>query len=424
MYKISSSLQRIIDSGSPPIMDIHSDISPIFDEFIKELEQLSIPADHEIKEFDCAIASKWKRLWPWIECALKTNRIFEAESLPSSQAVIDRAFACSIPALSVLTRILSFSSARATQSSLICQILNSSGFKELLSLAWVVAIIQPHTRYVTAVTQMLETTRLECSIDKGRMDDFVGQFGAYCLTLTGKSFFELLQQQVSAMVEDDASVHGQQVYLLLQLLRANTALLDLTEADIVMKRLKPLWRLLMDRESIIMGSELCSSPEIRIRCIDSLLSCYLIWVSGGARWIVVALDHDFIAKVAQTCDFLDRIRDNVGCETATRAALNTILQLVQRVHSYKAYHSVSRRVKSNLDWCMEGYGRTASVAPLRLRTGDVDDAVQHAWHTLAQEFRVPEAIIMRRALLTCSKLYLCASKEVNFNTLFRIQCTC
>ncbi|KAE9382971.1 hypothetical protein BT96DRAFT_951737 [Gymnopus androsaceus JB14] len=400
--RLPLSLQSIIDSGSPSTLDIQNNIPSRFREFITELERFAVserPTD--LKAFDCAVAFNWRRWWPWLECALQTNRIFEHAESNLSPEIIDRAFACTIPVLSALTRVLCFSSTRATQSTLACKILDSSNFQELLSLAWVVAITQPHSpEYVTVVTQMLEMTKLELLVDNGRLHAFATQFEACCLKITGKCFVKLWKHRVTAMVEDDdalSSVTGQQVYLLLQLLRVpgNRANLYLDKANVAMKCLGHLWVFLMDHE--IEGSELCSSTEIRIRCINSLSSCYLVWLSGGARWVAAALDRDLILMVAKTCHFLDGVRDSdQGCEIATRTAVITLRELVQRVHSYKAYHAVSRRVKSNLSWCAKRVDSELSVTPLRLRAGCEDVSLQEAWDALKREFYVTHAFECQR----------------------------
>ncbi|KAE9386586.1 hypothetical protein BT96DRAFT_948997 [Gymnopus androsaceus JB14] len=155
----------------------------------------------------------------------------------------------------------------------------------------------------------------------------------------------------------------------------NQASVFLDKAKVAMDYLGRLWELSMDHDINVEGSDLCSSTEIRIRCINSILSCYLVWLSGGAHWVAAALDYDLILMVAKTCHFLDGVRDsNLGCETATRAAVITLRELVQSVHRYKAYHAVSRCVNGNLAW-----------------TGRDYIAFQAAWDELKHGFYVTDA---------------------------------
>lgn len=146
MYKLPLSLQHIIYIGDPSTLDLNSDIPSTFQEYIMELQLFSMQKKlANLIELDCVIAFDWKRWWPWLACALELNHVFECKSHLSPQ-VIQKAFICATPALLSLTQILSFSSmARETQSNLACKIVDSSNFNELISLAWVVALIYPHT---------------------------------------------------------------------------------------------------------------------------------------------------------------------------------------------------------------------------------------------------------------------------------------
>ncbi|KAE9387018.1 hypothetical protein BT96DRAFT_948681 [Gymnopus androsaceus JB14] len=188
--------------------------------------------------------------------------------------------------------------------------------------------------------QMLEDTKIEQLVDRRSLRAFARQFDASCLKITGKSFVDLWKHRIASVVEDHndlSSVDGQEIYLFLQLLRVpgNQASVFLDKASIAMDYSGQLWALLMDL-------------EIRV----------------------------------------------VGWGTATRAAVITLRELVQSVHSYKAYHAVSRRVKGNLIQCAKLVERKLSVASLRLRAGRDDVALQEAWDQLKREFYITDAFDM------------------------------
>lgn len=408
------SLRQIIGSGPPSSLNLHRAIPSIYQDFITELEQFNLqqlPAD--LKQFDCEIALNWGRWWPWLKCGLTSNRIFETESSPSSQSIL-RALACALPVLSALTRILTFSPKRETQASLACRIFDSSEFIDLLSLAWAVAVIQPHSQQY--VMHMLEDTRIEQLLDQRTLRAFARQFDAYCFKLTGKSFVDLWEDRIASVVDkDESSVVNHEIYLYLQLLRVpgNQANVFLDEANVAMGYSRRLWTLLMDLKINVVGSDPCSSTELRIRCINSVLRCYLIWLSGGARWIVSALDHDVLSMVVRTCRFLEDVRDGLGCETVTLTAVILLREVVQSVHSYKAYHAVSRRVKGNLAWHAKLFNIELSIAPLQLRAGHDDVALQEAWDELKHEFYVTDACVLRKALWDSARLLHCFYEQAS-----------
>ncbi|KAE9394156.1 hypothetical protein BT96DRAFT_943383 [Gymnopus androsaceus JB14] len=199
-----------------------------------------------------------------------------------------------------------------------CKIGGSGGL-DLLSLAWVVAIIQPRTR--PYVMQMLKDTKIEQLVDKCSLRAFARQFDACCLKIT--------------------ALH----------VPGNQASVFLDKASVAMDYSGRLWALLMDL-------------EIRV--------------------------------------------DGVGCGTAICAAVITLRELVQSVHSYKVYHAVSRHVKGNLIQCVKLVERKLSVASLQLRAGRDNVALQEAWEQLKREFYITDACVLRRALWDSARLLHCS----------------
>lgn len=402
MYRLPVSLQQIIDSKSPPSSDLHCGTHPSYQEFITGLDQFRVqqlPTD--MKQFDCEIARNWVRWWPWLKYGLEAYRIFETESHPSLQ-IIHTVHTCAAPVISVLSIILSSSSTspkRKTQASLACKIFVSPEFVELLSLAWVVAIIQPDIR--RSIAQLLEDTMIESLLDADTLCAFASHFDTCCRRITGKPFIGLWRHHISTVVQetDDNIIIDDKVHLFLLLLRipGNEASVFLNKANIVMKYLDRLWTHIMDLEDLdltTVGTEIYSPIEIRIRCIDSLLGCYLVWLSGGARWVVVALDHNLIRMVEKTCRFLDGVRKQGSRKSAMRL-VTTLRRIVEGVHRYKAYHAVARRVTRNLIRCAK---RRSTLPRLRLGEGHKDKALGEAWRILKGEFHDTEAQIMRKAL--------------------------
>ncbi|KAJ3873652.1 hypothetical protein F5051DRAFT_431999 [Lentinula edodes] len=414
MYKFPLSFQSIIDSCSPPpALDLHKDIPPVYQNLIQEMDQLhlqQLPSD--LGEFDCAVAAKWKRLWPWLRQLLEANRIFEYHKYPSPE-IIDRVFRCVQAVLSILTRIFAFSSFRVTQSSLVRKIFDSPGFAELLPLAWTVAIIHPqHQGYVGEVTQMLDRAKFRKLVDNHRLGSIAKQLEVYFAKITSESIDHWIHRVT--FDRNLSLINGPQMFLFLQLLSeipGNSVHIYLNKANGIMTSLGHLIDCLTNRRKIfVSGSDLLSSDQIRIECINAALGCYQIWLSGGARWVAAVLDHNLIFMAAKIRDFLEGIRDDdAGCENATCSTLVAICELFQHVRRYKPYFSVSHRVKLNLDLCEKRIVRkNLSVALVRLRESCPDIALQDEWHMLRHEFYVKDAFALRRTSWDCARLLHCS----------------
>ncbi|KAJ4486726.1 hypothetical protein C8J55DRAFT_558752 [Lentinula edodes] len=414
MYKFPLSFQSIIDSCSPPpALDLHKDIPPVYQNLIQEMDQLHLqqpPSD--LGEFDYAVAAKWKQLWPWLRRLLEANRIFEYQKYPSPE-IIDRVFRCVQAVLSILTRIFAFSSFRVTQSSLVRKIFDSSGFAELLPLAWTVAIIHPqHQGYVGEVMQMLGRAKFRKLVDNHRLGSIAKQLEVYCAKITSESIDHWIHRVT--FDHNLSLINGPQMLLLLQLLSeipGNSVHIYLNKANGTMTSLGHLIECLTNRRKIlVLGSDLLFSDQIRIQCINAALGCYQIWLSGGARWVAAVLDHNLIFMAAKIRDFLEGVRDNdAGCENATCSTLVAICELFQHVRRYKPYFSVSHRVKLNLDLCEKRIiQKNLSVALVRLRESCPDIAFQDEWHMLRLKFYVKDAFALRRTSWDCARLLHCS----------------
>ncbi|KAJ3899396.1 hypothetical protein F5879DRAFT_993825 [Lentinula edodes] len=410
--------KHIINTYIPPPLDVHRDIPLKFREFIRELDQLRsqrLPSD--LKEFDCAVAANWKRLWPWMKRLLEANRVFEHNRHPSAE-FIDRAFFCVKAVLSVLTQIFSFSSSvRVTQSSLACKIFDSSDFAELLPLAWAVAVIHPmHQDYVDEVMQMLDGTNFLDLVDSNRLEHVARQLEACCTKITDKSlahWIHIANLDCLQFNHDLSLVNGPQTYLLLQLVNevpGNSFHLYLKQADTAMTLLNHLTKHLTNPSVSILGSALYSPSQIRIKCINAVLRCYKIWLAGGARWVAAVLNHHLIFMMVKIRDFLEGLRDNdLGCENATRATLATICELFQCIRRYKPYFAVSHRIKLNLDLCEKRISQKSLRSTLvRFRESPSDIALRNEWQLLQLEFYVKDALILRRASWDCARLSHCS----------------
>ncbi|KAH7881589.1 uncharacterized protein C8R40DRAFT_1065233 [Lentinula edodes] len=412
---------HIINAYSPPSLDLHRGIPLEFWEFIRELDQLRsqrLPSD--LKEFDCAVAANWKRLWPWMRRLLEANRVFEHQGHPSAE-VIDRAFFCVKAVLSVLTQIFSSSSSvRVTQSSLACKIFDSPNFAELLPLAWAVAVIHPlHQDYVDEVMQMLDGTSLQKLVNSHRLESLAKQLEACCTTITGNSldhWIHLANDKCLQFIRNSSLVNGLQTYLLLLLVDevpGNSFHLYLKKANTAMTCLDHLTKYLMNPEVSILGSALYSPNQIRIKCINAALRCYQIWLAGGARWVAAVLNHNLIFMVMKICDFLEGVRDDdIGCENATRATLATICELLLCIRRYKPYFSVSHRIKLNLDLCEKRiFQKSLRLTLVRIRASPPDIALRNEWQMLQLEFYVKDALALRRASWDCARLLHCSFDE-------------
>ncbi|KAJ3850078.1 hypothetical protein EV368DRAFT_66911 [Lentinula lateritia] len=248
-----------------------------------------------------------------------------------------------------------YSMLNITQSSLVRKIFDSPGFAELLPLAWTVAIIHPqHQGYVGEVTQMLDRAKFRKLVDNHRLGSIAKQLEVYFAKITSESIDHWIHRVT--FDRNLSLINGPQMFLFLQLLSeipGNSVHIYLNKANGIMTSLGHLIDCLTNRRKIfVSGSDLLSSDQIRIKCINTVLGCYQIWLSGGARWVAAVLDHNLIFMAAKICDFLKGIRDDdAGCENATCSTLVAICELFQHVRRYKPYFSVSHRVKLNLDLC-------------------------------------------------------------------------
>ncbi|KAJ3885293.1 hypothetical protein GG344DRAFT_82872 [Lentinula edodes] len=367
--------QHIINSYFPPPLDLHKDIPLTFWEFIREIDQLCsqrLPSD--LKEFNCAVATNWKRLWPWMRCLLEANRVFEHQGHPSAE-LINRAFFCVKAVLSVLTQIFSSStssSIRLTQSSLVCKIFDSSHFTELLSLAWAVAVIHPQRQdYFDEVVQMLNGTNLQGLVDSHRLEYLARQLEVACSKITGESFdhwIHLASVECAEFNRNSSLINGPQTYLLLQLVNevpGNSLHRYLKKANTAM--------------TFILGSNLSSPNQI----------------PGGARWVAAVLDHNLIFLVIKIRDFLEGVRDNDG------------------IRHYKPYFSVSHRIKLNLDLCEKRFAwKSLRLALVRIRASLPDIALQNEWQIFQLKFYVKDALALRRASWDCARLSHCSFDQI------------
>ncbi|KAJ4469656.1 hypothetical protein C8R41DRAFT_870957 [Lentinula lateritia] len=315
--------------------------------------------------------------------------------------------------LLILTQIFAFSSFRVTQSSLVCKIFDSSGFAELLPLAWTVAIIHPqHQGYVGEVTRMLGRAKFRRLVDNHRLGSIAKQLEVYFAKITSESIDHWIHRVT--FDHNLSLINGPQMLLLLQILSeipGNSVHIYLNKANGTMASLGHLIECLTNRRKIfVSGSDLLSSDQICIQCINAALGCYQIWLSGGARWVAAVLDHNLIFMAAKIRDFLEGVRDDdAGCENATCSTLVAICELFQHVRRYKPYFLVSHRVKLNLDLCEKRIVRkNLSVALVRLRESCPDIAFQDEWHMLRLEFYVKDAFALRRTSWDCARLLHCS----------------
>ncbi|KAJ3899130.1 hypothetical protein F5879DRAFT_994064 [Lentinula edodes] len=144
MFQLSALLKELIRSDAQP-MDVDPYV-PVPIKHLQFLEHLKIlllsTQSHTIDrvEFQAAIASQWRFLWPWLKASLAAILVY-GRNIEHPADVCHRIALCSHPVLSLIALIMeTISPSTATFTK---RVFEAPGFNKLVAASWITSIRRP-----------------------------------------------------------------------------------------------------------------------------------------------------------------------------------------------------------------------------------------------------------------------------------------
>ncbi|KAJ3715441.1 hypothetical protein C8R42DRAFT_725798 [Lentinula raphanica] len=405
MFHTSNPLKDFIRSETLPV-DINPE-DPIPDDHLDFLRKLEIYLTSAIESVDepvgllTAIASQWRFLWPWLKASLMAVTIFETDK-DCSPDMCRTVGSCTDPVLTLIALILKSNTPKTT--SFILVLFNTPHFRQLLSLCWAASLTKRTDSHYTQL--ILDTMRplFDQRFDYGNIIHALGLE----LQLCSRRMFEtsLSPFCVSLIADEylgaDRSFNGLRLYVLLHIFHFPEcgAFSRLDEAESCLGCLCQVWRLLTPRDASeprISGLDKSCTHELRLSCLERILSYLVIFLSGGASWVANALDrdHQVVACIAQSCRFLYQGHSDLEAVSALDVAvLRAFRSIIIIIHSHGVYHSVDWRIKSNFQFKIGAKRCTESL--LLPQCADADN-LQSSWSLLINDFCALQHIQQRRS---------------------------
>ncbi|KAJ3912770.1 hypothetical protein F5877DRAFT_84466 [Lentinula edodes] len=381
MFQLSALLKELIRSDAQP-MDVDPYV-PIPIKHLQFLEQLKIlllsTQSHTIDrvEFQAAIASQWRLLWPWLKASLAAILVY-GRNIEHPADVCHRIALCSHPVLSLIALIMeTISPSTATFTK---RVFEAPGFNKLLAASWITSIRRSrNSDNARLILRMMIAMGDDRIIFDEALDVFGDELKTSFTRITGANparfckgcimdEFLGIDKDVQRKCDTEApwpegnenlstsqpcSIDGARLYMLLYLFPfpSSGAFSELDDASSYLRCLCQVWRLIISNKVVLTGIAESTSHDILIACLKIIIYYLKIFISGGPFWVALALDHRVLTRIAQTCSFLyasssspmDRSQSDVD-----HAYLRSFRDIVLLIHAQKCFHSVDYRIKHDL----------------------------------------------------------------------------
>lgn len=440
MFQLSALLKELIRSDAQP-MDVDPYV-PIPIKHLQLLEHLNIlllsTQSHTIDrvEFQAAIASQWRLLWPWLKASLAAILVY-GRNIEHPAGVCHRIALCSHPVLSLIALIMeTISPSTATFTK---RVFEAPGFNKLVAASWITSIRRPRD---SDNARLIQRMMIAMGDDRIIFDEALDVFGdelktsftritgttpaRFCKGCIMDEFLGIdkdvqrkcdteepcLEGNEKLSTSQPCSIDGVRLYMLLYLFPfpSSGAFSELDDASSCLRCLCQVWRLIISNKVVLTGIAESTSHDILVACLEIIMYYLKIFISGGPFWVALALDHRVLTRIAQTCSFLyasssspvDRSQSDVD-----HAYLRSFRDIVLLIHAQKCFHSVDYRIKHNLQDCIR------CLDPLPLSDCVHGSDLQSSWALIVHDLCSPNHVQWRKALWKEALAGYCDNRAVS-----------
>ncbi|KAJ3897574.1 hypothetical protein F5879DRAFT_995841 [Lentinula edodes] len=425
MFQLSALFKELIRSDPDP-MDVDPYV-PIPIKHLQFLDQINIllssTQSHTIDrvEFQAAIASQWRLLWPWLKTSLAAILVYE-RGIEIPADVCHRIALCSHPVLSLIALIMeTISPSTATFTT---RVFEAPQFNKLVAVSWITSIRRSRNSDYARLTLRMMIAMWD---DRINYDEALDVFGDELKTsftrITGATPARFCKgclmdeflgidkdvqrkhdtEKHCSKVEEKSStsqpcsIDGVRLYMLLYVFPfpSSGAFSKLDDASSYLRCICQVWRLIISNKVVLTGTAESNSHNILVACLEVIMYYLKIIVSGGPFWVSLALDHRVLTRIAQTCSFLyassSSSMDNLQSDV-DHAYLRFFRDIVLLIHAQKCFHSVDYRIEHNLQ-----HGIRCSD-PLPLPDCVHGSDLQSSWALLVRDLCSTNHVQWRKAL--------------------------